>query len=443
MELGLKRHSRAIALEMIDLQDSSFGEQLESVVSDIKLKIDNKTFDNYNQLIDSGIPKDIEAMIFKRTGLKVQLIVNADIAAILSFFANKHHIFLNPLWRGNFTLKDQQAILDSAHGKKGFVDIKKAKVGGLFSEYKNLLYINFHILVNQYKLSSREIVAIILHELGHAFYNCEYSDRLESTNQVLANVAKEMLSQKPEKNLEYIYKELKSINENVNDQDVDAIVNGSKVIAGYKLFKLITGSVIGQMTDSTYDKTAFEQMADHFASKFGYGRELITALDKLHDYFANPEKSQTYNIFNTLMTSVAFLAMTIGFTAIIVAAPAAIALISTFYIWLIMFIAREDVQDYTYDKLKLRYKRIRNNYIDTIKKADLPVEELKLILSNVYFIDEIISNTNIPVNAFNKVSNLLFSKAKKADAHIREQQLMEELAFNDIFLKSAEFNTIQ
>lgn len=443
MELGLKRHSNRVALEMIDIQDSSFGLQLESIVGEIKQKIEDRTFPNYKELMESTYPQSIEDMIFKRTGLKVQLIVNEDLAAIMSFFANKHHVFLNPMWRGSFTLKDQQVILDRAQGKKGFVDLKKAKVGGLFSEYRNLLYINYHVLFHHYQLSTREVVAVMLHELGHGFYNCEYSDRLESTNQVLAHVAKEMLSEKAEKNLEYIYKELKSINSKITEQEVDDIVNGNKVIAGYRLFKVITNSVVSQVSEATYDNTAFEQMADHFATRFGYSRDLITALDKLHDYFANPEKSQAYNTFNTIMTSIAFAASLIGICAIILASGPAAAMVGAFYFWLALFISREDVEDYTYDKLKIRYKRIRNSYIDVIKKAGIPNDELKIIIDNIYFVDGIIAETYIPVSAFNKIANLIFGKAKKADEKIREQQLLEGLVYNDLFLKSIEFNTMK
>jgi len=437
MDLGLKIHSSRVALELIDVQDSSFGLQLEAVVDDVLGKISDHTFATYKELMDSSYIKDIEVMIFKRTGLRIQLVVNEDIAAILSFFTNKHSILINPIWRGEFTIKDQQAILDRSHDRKGTIDLKKGRVGGLFSEYRNILFINFHVLVNHHKLSTREIVAIILHEMGHAFYNCEYSDRLESTNQILANVAREMLSDATDKKLEYIYRELKSIDAKVTEQQVDEIVNGNRIIAGYHLFKITVNSVLGQMSDATYDKTSFEQLADHFATRFGYGKDLIIALDKLHDYFNNPEKSQSYNTFNTILTSIGAMATMMMLFAAIIGGVTIVAVYLSFFIGIVLYGTREDVRDYTYDKLKIRYKRIRNTYIDVIRKAGLSNDELRVVIENIYIVDGIIANTYIATNIYNKLANMLFSKARKADDHIREQQLLEELAFNDLFISAA------
>lgn len=81
-------------------------------------------------------------------------------------------------------------------------------------------------------------------------------------------------------------------------------------------------------------------------------------------------------------------------------------------------------------------------YIDSIKKLDISKDELKSILDNIYAIDNIINNTHINVTLFEKLSNMIFSKANKAEKSIREQQLLEDLAFNDLFLKSAEFKTL-
>lgn len=443
MELGLRTHSNRVALELIDVQDSSFGLQLEAIVEGIRNDILKNVLGTYTDLLESQYPKQLTEAIFKRTGLKIELIVSKDPAAILSFYSNRHHIFVNPAWRGEFTLEDQQKIISQAHNKKGYVDLKKAKVGGLFSEYSNILYINFHSLVKNYQLTTREIVSVILHELGHAFYVCEFSDRLESTNQILSNVAKEVISGKGPKNLEYIYKELKTIDDKITPKDVDDIVNGNHIIAGYKLFRSTFQTVVSQMSNSKYDETAFEQVADHFATRFGYSRDLITALDKMHDYFNDPQKSQTYTIFNTILSTLSLAFVTLGLFSAILSGAVVTGFYLSFYIWSLFFLAREDVQDYTYDKLKIRYKRIRNNYVEVLKTLDLSKEDKQSIVNNIYKVDEIISNTYIQVSIFNKISNVVFSKARQADKAIREQQLLEELAFNDVYIKATELSTVK
>lgn len=448
MELLLKPQSRLIALEMVDLQDNSFGLQLEKAVAQIKEGIDCGAIKTYDDLIQTKLPIEIETLIFKRTGLNMELIVNYRPASILSFFFNEHHIFVKPRLRGQFTIKNKEDVINQAIDKKGYVDLKKAKVGGLFSEYTNRLYINFHILVKEFKLSVSEIVAIILHEVGHAFYICEFSDRLESTNQILANVAKEVLSERANKNLTYIYKELKSINDKVTEQDVNDIVNGNKIVAGYKLFKVVTGSVVSQVANATYDQTAFEQMADHFPSQFGYGRPLITALDKMRDYFDNELESRTYNTFNILMCVFKILMTTVFLIVIIVAGGAELAaLIAAIIIASIISLAsekqEEDLNELSYDTLRNRYKSIRNNYITVLKNLDISREDITNIVENVYIIDEIIKRTEHSRKSYEVIASLLSTKARKTNNSIREQQLLETLAANDLYLASAQFRTLQ
>lgn len=442
MTFPLKKVSRDVALEMIDLQDSSFGIQLESIVDKIRIGVIQEEYPSYDHLIRSGHIKALEQTIFNRTGLQMEIVVSQDAAAILSFFINKQSIFLKPYWRGQeFSIKEQQEIIDSAHNKKGFIDLKKAKVGGIFSEYKNKLFLNFHILAGEYQLTTTEIVAIMLHEVGHAFYMCEFSDRLESTNQILANVAKELLHKK-EKNLNYVYRELKSIDDTITEQAVEEIVNGHKVIAGYKLFKMVLNSTFSQMSNAKYDETAFEQLADHFPTRFGYGRALITGLDKLQTYFDNKEKFSSSNFFNILMITIdkikhLLLLISLPFPLMIVYAT-----IFMLFLTVMVRISGDDIRDYTYDTTKQRYKRIRAVYIDNIKSSNLTKEEMKAALDTIYFIDNIITSASPYNTLYSKVANVLFSNARNTSNDIREQQLLEDLAFNDLFLRSAEFKTL-
>lgn len=442
MTFPLKKLSRSLALEMIDLQDASFGLNLEKVVDKIRIGLLQAEYPSYDHLIKTGHIKTLEQMIFSRTGLQMEIIVSKDSASILVFHVNKQSVLTHVDIRGeDFNIKGQQAILDKAYNKSGYVDIKKARVGGLFSEYRNKLFINFHTLVNEFKLSTAEIVAVILHEVGHAFYMCEFSDRLESTNQVLANVAKELLNKK-EKNLNYIYRELKSIDSSVTEAVAEEIVNGNRVIAGYRLFKTLLNSVASQMSNATYDNTAFEQLADHFASKFGYGKQLIIALDKLEDYFADKEKFKSTNFFSIL-----YIALEVMLNSIIlIAAP--VGLLS-FYLVLrssmliaILRFSGEDMKDYGVDELRVRYKRIRATYIDTIKSHDIPKQDLKLMLESIYTIDNIIDSVASEKTLANKVANLLFSKAKQVDESVRLQYLLEDLANNDFYLRAAQLKTL-
>lgn len=426
-----KPKKRYIAAEMIDMQDRSFGKNIEVIVSKIFNKIKSDT--DFKKET-----KELETLIYKRLGLQVKLQTNTPyVAAILPFYVNKNHIFMNMFLRGNVSIEEQDSILKEASGKKGYVDLKRSKVHGIFSEYINPLYINFAVMLKQYHLSVSEVTSTILHELGHGFYVCEYADRIETTNQVLANVAKEMLSGKKEKNIDYIYKELKSLDETVDQKTIDDIVSGKNVIAGYHLFKIALHSIQSQMKVAKYDETAFENLADNFASRFGYGRELVVALEKLHDYFINPEKGLVWNttsfVLSTLYCSV-ITAMVIG----IIQVGAVTSLYFGIFLSISFLLSGEAAKDYTYDDLKIRYKRIRQEQIALIKNLDIPKSDLEDLLENIYFIDSVIDNTYEYRGIMSRLANLILPFNRKTVDSLRDQQLLEDLAFNQLYVNAAE-----
>lgn len=432
-----------LSLEMIDFQNDSFGSDIELIVSKIKEDIDDGLLTKNEQIEKSKHLKDLSSLIEKRLGLKTKFIVNSGvIAGVLPFYSNKNHIFIHKMYRGEFTIKEQEEILKESNNKKGYVDSAKAKVGGIYGDYVNRVYINFKNLF-ALRLSTSEITAIILHELGHAFYVCEYADRLESNNQVLANVARQLHNDKADKNMTHIFKELKSINDKVTEEDVDTLVNGTRIVAGLRWFKIVIGSVDQQLNQGKYDETSFEQLADNFASRFKYGRSLITSLDKLSTVYEDIEKSESTRRYLMTMESMCltFIAMLMGTLVygFIMFIPFVIGALM-FSITLVL--AGEKNIDYTYDSLRVRYKRIRNEMVELLKSDDLESKEIKTILESIRISDRTIEETGKYKSIFNMLANFLVPSNRKAKNSIAEQQVLEELAFNDLFIKSAELKTL-
>lgn len=438
MQPLLKKGRNYIALEMIEFQDNHFGIDLESVMLTLQNKILSGEYHGDKEIRDSIELKKIADLVMARLGLKIRIVTHSALAAVLPFYSNKNHIFITDIWRGNFKLKEQEKILRDAQNKKGTVNLQKARVGGIFSEYENVLYLNFKDLFATFKISAAEAVGVMLHELGHAFEVCEYSDRLETTNQVLANVAVQIKAKPEKKDVVYVYRELQGINKNVTEAEVDKMLNGNKVIAGYLWFKTIIGSVRQQLGNAKYDETSFEQTADSFAIRFGYGRSLITALDKLHTHYGSPEKSKTWLAIHHILATLSFMGLGLGSMAFLFSINIPMGIYLSFYTFIVLLASGEGCKDYTYDELKVRYKRIRNEYIEQLKTMDIERNKLTEILNEVYFIDRIISETHQFRSIFNVVSNFIFTVNKEADSSIKEQQLLEDLSFNDLFIRSAE-----
>ena len=413
--------------ESIDTQLDDFGDKLASLVKMISEEGPEKISERH------PVIAQIEKIIFNRFGLLVSIITDEAPAAILPFYSNRNHIFLNEYFRGNVTLRDQNKILKNFKKAEGSVDLQKAKVTGIFSEYEHPLYLNFTTLLTNLKLTVAEVVGVILHELGHGFEACYFSDRTDRTNQVLASAARKVLGEEKGE-LEYVYKELLEINPSIKKESVDKMLNGNRVVAGLEWFKAVVGVVRSQTTVDLYNETAFEASADNFASRFGYGKHLLLALDKISA--ASPEKSNAILV----MTHMANVTITLGLAAFVLASLATGLFLpfiaSSFYLFLVLIMSREDSNDYTYDKLKQRYLRVRKDAVDQLKGSKkLKQEKVKEILESIYSMDEVIKNTAQPSYFSEKIANFVFSTASRAQDSVQEQQILETLSSNELLLK--------
>lgn len=439
MARHFSRRNSVIAQEIIDHQDNSFGIQIESIVTKIKETLEKRNYEEVNFLYS-----ELTKLVFSRLGIKIKLVTNGGLAytqPVAPEFAKGHALVENWL-KDWYQVEDYDKIIKELSGKKGFVDLQKAKVGGIFSKYEHEVGINFNDLLFTYKMTPPEVTAIILHELGHDFTYYEFIDRLESTNQVLANIGKHMLTHDSDKNLEYVFNELKSINDEVTKEQVEKILTGPKAVSGAYLFKAVIGITKSQLMNDKYNETSSEQLADSFAARFGYGRQIVLALDKLHGIYI-PEKNQFIRIMSYFMSAWHLVSMLVG---IIVSIFVAVSIPGILVFSLMLFFgirnAAEDRANYTYDDLRTRYKRIRNEYIDKLKDSQLSNNEIKDILENVKQVDAIIEKTSEYRSLFNLLGNFIFSEGSKTRIAVDEQKMMEQLAFNDLFFKAAELKTL-
>lgn len=424
------------ACESISTQVDDFGERLEAMVTILVDEITASQEAHPKLSTHHPVIEKIAGLIYDRLGMKVDLVTNEHLAAIFPFYANKNHVFLVDFLRGNISDREQNKIIRQINEKTGTVNLQTAKLTGIFSEYEHPLYINFVALVKMYDMTAAEITAVMLHELGHGFYCCYYSARMDQTNQVLASIWRNLTGTE-HGDLEYIYKELKDITPDVKKEEIDRVLNGNRVVAGAAWFKIAVQIVKSQMLNDKYDETGFEQRADNFAARFGYGKPLVLSLDKL--FHGSPEKSTAILTFVQILNAAFTLGMIAMIFLVLIPPLAITGIYFAFLSWFILLLNKEDNQSYTYDKLKQRYVRLRQDLIDQLKNTKLHRDKVKELLDGVYAMDESIKETR-NVNLFsNRLANLLWrAGAKKILTSVEDQQLMEALASNDLFLRAAE-----
>ena len=429
-----------VSLETIDFQKDDFGQQIEAIITRITNDIKNGKVKSEKQVSDDGYTTELSDLIFKRLGIQTKIKTDGDLASVLPFYINKNHIFINKFWRGGFTISDQEKILKDAHNRKGTIDLAKAKVGGIYSECKVNVNLNFYCIVTVLNLNPAEITGIVLHELGHAFGVCEYADRLESINIALSNVALAVTGNAGKK-ATHVYKELKTLKHDITEAEVDELLSGDRVVAGAKWFTLIVGVVKSQLGNDKYDETGFEYLADSFVTRFGYGKHAVIALDKVHKFSGDPAKSVTGNISLQIFSILKLLG-------------ALVVIAATFSVWipfgvywllifsLVFYTTGDGVRPMVYDDLKERYIRVRNNVIERIKNREIETDEVKDLLDQVDTIDAIIKETYDTRIIWNRLSTVVFSVSRQAKSSINQQQLLEELASNELFVQAAKLNMI-
>lgn len=431
-------------MESIAPQHDLFADSITMIFQEIQEYIDKGHGVTANSIQALDFASRIEAMTFKRTGIKIKMIFNAGVlAACMPYYINKNHIFITEIFRGDFTINDQEAKIKHLDGHKGSVDLKNAKVSGMFSEHTHQLWMDVRVLYKYCGCSAREMTAIFLHELGHLFTTFEMMSRVEETNQILANIKAE-LRKDSKKTLHFQYRELQRISNGVlTDAELkDLESTESQTILGVKLFRIYIRMIKSQMPRRNYNETSCEQMADDFATRFGYGKELVTGLDNLMQW--SPEKNAAEAFmqdFSSLI--ILFIMPALGFFAL-VAAP--VVGVFALLVWGALLLASgDDGMDLTYDELYHRYRRIRNTLIASIKTAEedgVNKEQLKLMIANIKTIDEVMSQTKIYRNWVQKFSNFVFPWHRKTISDIQMQQTLEEMGNNTLFLRSAELKAL-
>lgn len=297
------------------------------------------------------------------------------------------------------------------------------------------------------KLTPGEITGVFLHELGHAFSSCEYSNRMNTTNQVLQNLLDTVMSKNPTK--DYVVKELKKINPKTTDEELDKILSGQNTVLGRETFAFIKETIESQMVRPRYDQNSFETLADGFAARWGYGKEVVTALEKL---IANGG----YNIEDSII--IAAIASLASIVSIVVFAYFTVLCFSVFlgtytvgsyfaslfygFMLVITVLGHSSYgNEMTYDDTIYRYKRIRNQYVELLKDANLGSSQTKMSIETIKLIDEVISNKKGYKNLVTIIIDFLTPGGSKIDDDVKMQRILEELSANDLYIASAMLRT--
>jgi hypothetical protein len=435
------------SLEAIDFQSDTFGKEIEFAFESML-----QNYENSKTAEESKECKNIQNIIYKRTGINVILVLDTDImlnSSVPSF--HKNHIFIQnsqrDLWKKHRDLaRNKTNFINFINEiKQTTISLKTAKVTGLFSELTFPIFLNYSFF-KKFDFSAELMTAGLLHEVGHIFVMLEMISRTNTTNQVLAYISSCVIGKVDNTEKKMIFKHAEELL-GLQDNDLKNVYEQTDIesLTVEILNKSYKG--VGSQTGSYgYDLTAVEQLADQFTNRFGYGRQIIELYDRLEKQFSGKYQSkENYKLFlwsdisvNLLITPLAtFIALSSGSFIFGAASLMLILNLTKDFIF-----SGEANQIHTYDTMVTRPTRIRNDLIQAVKNAKIEKETVDLITKDIKLMDNIIDSYKDYTPLVTQVKNYLMSRHRDALALKQLQNDLENLAANKLFLQSAQLKTI-
>jgi len=460
----LQINDSTLSTEMIDEQKNDYivqgmNQVYKSIIDNIR---DSGISGNkiYTSRLIKPYLNQLEAMILKRFGFKVKYIYNQgsgmgvlpvlpkNYNTLNRDIVHNHNDIIKALQElkdaGHDTSKkddqditgmenDQLAIysnwvssvnkLDEAMSKDGiYIDLRKAYINNMNKDYTIYLFSDLTQLTSDLEMGSEELTAITLHEIGHVFTHLEYSYR--SVNNV-ANIVDTINENMHKKNKSY--KETIKISY-VNDLEGDPkdIASSNAVTMTLAYFDKFIRYTL-DMSESDYSATDSEQLADQFATQFGVGPYLATALLKVESF--NPIKiymmqSITVLALGLMIGLLSNMAIALGFIGIVGLLVIAGIIISAIVNTITSIITFGNVKDRTYDAPYERLKRIKLDMIKQLRGSNLAKADTKMLLGKIDSIVDIM-----------KVMPLV--SLKEMD------QAIEELLNNNLYVASNKLNMMK
>lgn len=420
---------RTVGMEAIDHQSDLFKKTLAIKLEEY-LKMSEK------ELLDTGESKDLADIIKSFTGMSVLVHFSRMWTHMEPLDIKANSILINKAVRHYFTNSKGMAAINAAKGATSvIVDLQKGKVTGDLTNYQFKLNVGIEIMNSKY--TADEVAAVILHEVGHAFTYLEYIVQAVTTNQVMEGVSKALSETNDIKKREII---LVGAKQALRLKDLDAAslaaCEDNKVVE----YTLISSTVLEpatQMGSSLYDENTWEMLADQYAARNGAGRDLVTALDKLH-------RSRQIKFISYRSTGEYFFVEALKIVMMVTALSTPVGLggtiLNTISWWGFTFMVAADSHTTIYDQPERRMVRIRQQVLDRLKqgKGALSREEQANLLEDLKVIDKITEDVNDKRQLLSYIG-AIFSRAHRE--RYKQEQLQKELetlVYNDLFKLSIE-----
>ena len=426
-----------ISLESIEKQPDGKYDPLDRIFTSMRndIVLDGVTNETIQKRYGRKLAKTIGNLFGMATNINFASVRNAF---IMPLYANKRHTLASANLRDHMDSNElnykvfDEAIKDLKKNK-GYVNMHTARVGGAFSSYLHEITYDPYFFFKILRLSVRSAVSILLHELGHGFHLIEYSDRAHDVNTTMFEISKSMRG-KNKREYTYLVKDLTK--SGLDDATVDDIVNSStRQIFSYKLSKAVFETMLTQETNKKYSEVSNERLADNFATRCGYGAELVTALAGWEPDTLWENHSTNCVLLSQLMLVAVPTALMFLFAGLPVVAF--ITLLSIYTMYVLIGFNSSNV-NLTYDDGINRYRSVRDDLVQQLKdnRTVLSKNTMRAVIEQYDAIDKIIESKTVLNTMKNMLANVFSFQGKLAKEDIAKQRRLERLANNPMFIAS-------
>lgn len=399
-----------IGMESLDFQPTTFFKELTAAFAELQ--------EAKKDAGDSPVVQQISKIIANHTGINAIISIGLYDPCVEIPHLDKNHPLVTAIMRNHVSSSDGLQLIAKAEGAvRGSVNLKTGKVSGVFSELQARIHLPRTMFENK-RFDADEIAAITMHEVGHLFTYFEYISRTVTTNQVLAGVSKGLDGSGTVEERQAVLTSAKEVLK-LKDLDVKELAkSNNKKVAEVVIITNVARQTESELGSNLYDNNSWEMLADQFAARYGAYRALTTALAKYY--------KGAWNISFRSLPS--FLFMEAFKLAMLFMLPGLG----------ILFMAMDGSGDGTYDRPGARLTRVRNQIVENLKDKNLSKDDHSRLMADLSAIDDVLAGVNDRRQLVGLIWDSLIPAARRAYRQEKQQQELEALVANDLFIKAAE-----
>lgn len=413
----------SIGLEAIQVQNELFFKDL--VLAFARLR----GLSSPNEKTVAGV--GFAEIVKRHTGLtiKFNLDKSNDINAyVIPPMVDKNNPLIYDWWKPHIDNTDVKKFIKAKRSDviKGWVDLQRGMVGGIFSEIEHQVFVHKG-LVETNLLSDEERAAVFLHEIGHLFTYYEFLGHTLTTNVILYAATQAFFkSDDLIKRTQIVDETCKALDIDLEDPEALVRCTSKEVFQTVVLRKAILTAKSSTGTP-IYDLTGTEALADQYAIRQGAGRHLATGLDRIHRYYGGSPSYQStaMHLFATLIRVILFFALILPTGGLI----------------LLILLINPAMK--LYDEPGARLARMKRELVAGLKDQSIPVPQRKAWLDDIDAIDALLKNIDDKRTLMEMFYTSVLPGGRRQYQQLKFQLELEKMVNNQLFVTAEKLTNLK